>query len=189
MSHPVYIVDTGYLLALLDVPGETQVVGSARATSHGRRNVAKEVSEVQEVRQRFEQARRHGHDCIVPMAVLYEVASHINDVSPRNVAQSLARELANLVKSAVAEEAACLFRIEPRPTLDEIERLMMLFASAHVTQNHSLTDTAVIDIARQERANRDDRYRVHIWTWERRHAGIRAYSPDAEPAPFPAWID
>lgn len=172
MSHPVYIVDTGYLLALLDVPGEAT------------------AAEVTTVRDRFDAARRQGHACLVPLPVLYETASHITDVkAPRTVARELARALLHHVNLAIELDPDRWFSLDPRPTFDEIGRLFSSFATTHVLEKRSLADAAVCDLAQKERAERDDRFVVYIWTWERKAGSLRSLSPDAEPEPFPPWSD
>ena len=68
-----------------------------------------------------------------------------------------AQRLSEFVHAAVANAPAALFRIEPQPDLQEVDRLLRSFADHHVVQGHSLTD-AVIDIAQRER----DKHRFEI---------------------------
>lgn len=189
MKHAVNIVDTGYLLALLNVPGETQPPDPRRQSMRAR-NVPKAANEVEEVVRRFAEARAKGDSCVVPLAVLYEVASHITDIAgSRSVARQCAQDLLKLVRltvpSATGQE---LFEIEPRPDLVEFEQVLTLFANDHVMREHSLTDTAIVALAAAKKREHPDRM-VHIWTWERRRTGIRALSPDPEAVPFPGWSE
>jgi len=170
VRHKVYVVDTGYLLALFGVPGEAS------------------AEETKEVRRRFRLATDRHDECVVPLPVIYETASHINDIdSSREIARQFALVLLGHVRDAEAPDA--LFTVEPRPAPEEVEHILNLFANDHVLRGHSLADTALLDIATRLRHERDDRYHVHIWTWERRKTGIRSCSPDEEPDPFPPWSD
>lgn len=189
MALPVYIVDTGYLLALLDVPGETQAPAGQVPSKRAKRFPPREPSEAEEVERRFAKAVASGAEIIVPLAVLYEVASHINDIDgSRQVAKRYAAALLQLVSDSLRATPASLFQIEPRPELTEFMATLGAFAHDHVLRNHSLVDTALVRLAEAKKAEAPHR-EVYIWTWERRRNGIRSCSPDVEADPFPSWVD
>ncbi|MCB9738738.1 MAG: hypothetical protein H6747_05685 [Deltaproteobacteria bacterium] len=58
----VFVVDTGYLLALFRVPGYAT------------------AAEEQEVFNRFDAATDSGHERLVPVAVIYELARHVAQI-------------------------------------------------------------------------------------------------------------
>jgi hypothetical protein len=186
VRHAIFVVDTGYLLAYLDVPGETQPGPATLARGREARNPAKGLTEVQEVQRRFQAASSANDRIVVPLPVIYEVASHINDVAAgRDVARAHAVALLRHVSDALSGTPGRLFEIDPRPDEHDFLEVLTIFAEQRVSQGHSLTDTAVIETADRLKRDSPSDVFVHIWTWERRVTGIRSCSPDTEPNPFP----
>ncbi|MCB9738739.1 MAG: hypothetical protein H6747_05690 [Deltaproteobacteria bacterium] len=89
------------------------------------------------------------------------------------------------VERACRASETRLFTVDPSPSESELLALLEAFAGDHARQGHSLSDVAVIDLAKKTKARLGNNSKVIIWTWERKAGGIRSFAPDAEEYPFP----
>lgn len=165
MRH-CYVVDTGYLLALYEVPNSAS------------------PAEFREVQRRFMQAAREQHAVLVPAAVIFELGRHLAHLPSRGAARGIAQSVLGDLRAVREASLARIYSVEPLPDLDALLALFEHFADETLLQGHSLTDAAVVKLAKEQKALHSTRP-VYIWTWERKVTGIRAHSPDAEADPFP----
>ncbi|MFX0202304.1 MAG: hypothetical protein ACFFCW_39840 [Candidatus Hodarchaeota archaeon] len=162
MNPAVYVMDTGYLLELFDVPG------------------CSVPNAVKEVRRRYEQAIENNCRIYVPVPCIFEVGNHIAGVSDGRTRTELAKRLRGAVVSSVDEGIP--WNMTPAPGFDFLPDLCAVFEEEYSAQCIGLTDICTIEEAmRLKQKYSGLGYRVHIWTTDDK---VKAREPDTEEHAF-----
>ena len=167
MKPPCYVLDTGYLDELWKVDGYFTEEKHA------------------EIKTRYRKAIESGADFIVPVPVLFELASHITHIKNHGRRRKLSEQFKESVSSSLNDDLP--WHIVPDKTgilfanlADALQASVDRFAKQFAEQKISLTDTAVCLSAERFKAKNKNRP-VHIWTVDN---ALKALEPDAEPEPY-----
>jgi hypothetical protein len=138
-----------------------------------------------EIRTRYSDAIDSGADFIVPVPVLFELASHIAHTKHHDRRRKLTEQFRDSVLNSLKDDLP--WHIVPDETgilfanlTDALQSSVDRFAIQFAEQKISLTDTVVCLTAERFKAKNKSR-RVHIWTVDN---ALKALEPDTEPNPY-----
>lgn len=162
MTRRIYVIDTGYLLELFEVPG------------------ASVKSSITEVKRRFTEAIKRSHGLYVPFTCLCELGNRIAQVPDGNIRRKLALNLYHTIKTSLDDGNPWI--ITPNDGMSSMKTSCIEFAETYCERGIGLTDTVVIHEAiRLYKKYSSLGYKVHIWT---KDGDLKALEPQCEEDAF-----